>query len=258
MPETAKFTSLGVGNGFPFCFSDSLQRVDVDEQDGGDDVWEDWITLGGYSKADAIAATVVTGKQIADSRNNAMKLFRGIYGLNGTADDNGDVITNVDPTNATGIGDYGVGQFFTTIDDPSSILEPRKRECVLFDSAFDLINNGPSSTLGQVYLFPVVKMFYNNSFVGFGVAGSMYFTATDSPTQGCWVEISSLFSDDIGRDYLPDFTFDYAEVSGMHFVANGAHTGGTFNLSTLTSTASFSGETKSCQITGINLYTYAP
>ncbi len=133
MPTTQKFRSRGVGNGLPYC----PPKVDVSSYDY-------WMTLGGTQKGN-----LPTGKQILLSLKNAIKLFWGLYGLNGNGEYNGtdgdwghfiigDI--NIDDANAE---DYPApdnepyfDEYYKTVDDPSTIVrenigEPFERRCYL-------------------------------------------------------------------------------------------------------------------------------
>ena len=77
MPETTKFMTDGVGNGFPFC----CPKIDMNDlgADGSGDAATFWITLGGNKKGETVDPEKYGLSQ-------AMKFYWNFYSASGTAE----------------------------------------------------------------------------------------------------------------------------------------------------------------------------
>jgi len=150
MPETTKFFSDGMGNGFPFC----LKKEDVSGYDY-------WTTLGGYNKNDADALIEPTG--IAESLEKAMKLYWNY---------NGHSVEFADLSPETLTIDIEQGVFENGSD--AAPFEPRDRICKTSGWDFDQTNYPDDD--GILININPIRM-YNGStddednFVGYGIFG---------------------------------------------------------------------------------------
>ena len=175
MPTATKFSALGRGNGFPFCFVDQHPvlgtldyRTDVSQYDN-------WITLGGTAKGNS-----PTDAQKTLSFINAVKLWFNLYSVTGSMSAD---VTDGGPVSYTG------KEVILKRSNESIALQPIRRSCFgtnanvnqqlnTLSSSFQ-DDNGSEDNVASVNLaigFPrfLVKMYdgsVNNesNFVGFGV-----------------------------------------------------------------------------------------
>lgn len=147
-PSTNAFTVIGA---FPFC----APEVDVS-------IYDYWITLGGFKKGDSGSPSAA---QLDDSEIKAMWLYRRLYALNTSYDDNGTAET----LETNSIDDLKDGK-----------SEPENRECPDVDdkygcqfTQFKQFMNGSSGVGSDLYgsTGQIVRMMNGSDFVGYGISG---------------------------------------------------------------------------------------
>ena len=201
MPETDKFMSDGVGNGFPYC----AEKVDVSGYDY-------WTTLGGYNKDDADALIEPTG--IAESLEKAMKLYWNY---------NGHSVEFADLSPETLTIDIEQGVFENGSD--AAPFEPRDRICKTSGWDFDQTNypEGGDETI-WADISPI--RMYNGStdnednFVGYGIFGRA--DVFDSPFLATneWESFAFLSYIDGDPGTSDRTTYEYNDaIDGMWLVA---------------------------------------
>lgn len=219
MPEAERFTTLGRGNGFPFC----TQRVDVD------DAFR-FLTLGGYNGEGT--------PDIELSRRNAMKLYWNSYKLEANAATTFDTIdvsvSDVILQNVSGGSDY---------DPNDEARTPVSRDCRddgnFFTRNLEEGSAPPAADADadvRIGSFDIVRMFEDGEFIGFGVDGffarafssvTELINPTNLSASVSWVSVVDEQPQDIPADPDDPFSvptevdFDISEVTvgGVQFLA---------------------------------------
>ena len=236
MPETTKFFSDGMGNGFPFC----LKKENVSGYDY-------WTTLGGYNKDDADALIEPTG--IAESLEKAMKLYWNYNGHSVDVDLGGIQTLTIDIEQ----DDFDGGSV-------TAPFEPKDRGCEEggWRAFIEVEDDGGNSADTEVGILP--RRMYNgptgneDNFVGYGVVnpvgGGSAFRATN--INGAFGFFFSSYIDN--EEPTEPWTFEYSEAieEGMWFVASADAESGSTSIDGLDAT--FSGTTITYK--DFDFYTY--
>ena len=206
MPEATPFQTLGVGNGFPFCF----EKVDVSGYDH-------WTTFGGFNKN---SVGNPTDAQIYDSRAAAMKLYWNLYRVE---------LTATDSLNS----DYDISEVIINNEEwvdgdgaHADAVEPKGRVCQGTLSAKIY-----AGTIAQVdFRSSAIIRMYNgattneNNFIGYGGGevdfnsdhSNIYCYAYDGVAGDAFSALGG-YGDEFSTSGW-DESYAYEQVDGVHFL----------------------------------------
>jgi hypothetical protein len=237
MPEADKFMSDGVGNGFSFC----LTKVDVSGFDY-------WTSLGGWSKVNEPSSDALKAQSIADSFQNAMKLYFNYNGHSIDVDLGGIRTLTLD-----------IDQYVWDGGSVTVPFEPKDRACrsggwnAFIETYLD--GDGDSADT-EVGILP--RKMYNGStdnednFVGYGVVNGGGSAIKATNINGAFRFFFSSYVDN--EEPTASWTFEYSEAieEGMWFVASAEANSGSTSIDELEAT--FSGTTITFK--DFDFYTY--
>ena len=231
MPETIKFMSDGMGNGFPFCLSKFDVTSYFDELDEEYRAYDYWTTLSGYNK-DAEGAP--TDKQIHDSHKLAMKLFWMVSKLNAPTEAFKDTEFEYETTYDLSISSSDTSNL---PDWQKPHDEPRTRVCIsspwlLLPSVYDRDGNGAAYIWCNLEITRMYKGATTDeaNFIGYGVnqyRGDYQGDSTAFYSRGyadgiarARVQLHSAGREETYSSLTTERATGYVTISDMHFVAD--------------------------------------
>jgi hypothetical protein len=231
MPETIKFMSDGMGNGFPFCLSKFDVTSYFDELSEEYRAYDYWTTLSGYNK-DAEGAP--TDKQIHDSHKLAMKLFWMVSKFNAPTEASKDTEFEYETTYDLSISSSDTSNL---PDWQKPHDEPRTRVCMsspslLLPSVNDRDGSGGVLIWSNLELTRMYKGATTDeaNFIGYGVnqyrgdyqgdSTAFYIRGSADGIATAGVRLYSAGREETYSSLVTERATGYVTISGMHFVAD--------------------------------------